>query len=114
MRRGDIYRVAESTTGDATRYRLFLVVSRQALLDSQHSTAVCAPVYSTRIGLSTEVPVGAAEGLRQDGSVHCDVLMSLPKSRLTHRIGGLAAARFPALDRALVSALGLAPEIVLP
>jgi len=114
VRRGDIYRVAESTAADATRYRLFVVVSRQALLDSRHSTAVCAPIYATRIGLTTEVHVGPAEGLRQDGSIHCDVLMSLPKAKLTQRVGGLSDGRLDALDRALATALALAPETAFP
>ena len=45
-------------------------------------------MYSERPGLSTEVPVGADEGLRTESSVHCDGLVSLPKERLTdaHRL----------------------------
>lgn len=110
MRRGDIYRVAEAASSDATRFRIFVVVSRQALIESQHAAVVCAPVYPTRIGLSTEVHVGTDEGLRQAGSVHCDVLLSVPKSSLTQRVGHLASARLLELDRALVAALGISTE----
>jgi mRNA interferase MazF len=107
VRRGDIYRVVEQTSADARRFHTFVVVSRQALVDSQHSTVVCAPIYPTRIGLSTEVHVGPAEGLRHAGSIHCDVLLSVAKSRLTDRVGGLSEALFVELDRALEAALGI-------
>jgi mRNA interferase MazF len=105
--RGDIYRVAEPASSDATRFRIFVVVSRQALIDSQHAAVVCAPVYPARIGLSTEVHVGPEEGLKHPGSIHCDVLLSVPKSALTHCVGRLTGARLAELDRALTAALGI-------
>jgi mRNA interferase MazF len=108
VRRGDIYRVAEAASSDATRFRIFVVVSRQALIDSQHAAVVCAPVYPARIGLSTEVHVGPEEGLKHPGSIHCDVLLSVPKAVLTQPVGRLAAARLGELDRALIAALGIA------
>ena len=49
---------------DPKRFRVFVVVSRQALIDSRFSTIICAPVYSTRHGLATQVDVGLNEGLR--------------------------------------------------
>jgi mRNA interferase MazF len=101
-----MYRVAKPT-GDTRRYRVFVVVSRQVLIDSTFSTVICAPVYSARYGLSTEVPVGPDEGLRQESSIHCDALVSLPKSQLTQFVGAVPAAKIPALDRALTAALGL-------
>ena len=113
MRRGDIYRVAEPAASDATRFRILVVVSRQALVDSEHSTVVCAPIYSTRIGLSTEVHVGPNEGLRQNASIHCDVLLSMPKSNLTQRVGHLSLARLAELDQALVAALGITRSVDL-
>ena len=105
MKRGDLYRVVRPGGGDPKRQRVFLVVSRQALIDSKFSTVICAPVYSSRYGLSTEVPVGADEGLRHDSSVHCDALVSLPKSSLTHFVGTLASGRLVELDQALTVAL---------
>ena len=107
MKRGDFYRVAKPSASDPKRFRVFLVVSRQVLIDSKFSTVICAPVYSARHGLSTQVPVGADEGLRHESSVHCDELVSLPKSSLTHFVGQLGAAQLPELDRALVAALGI-------
>jgi mRNA interferase MazF len=86
---------------------VFAVVSRQALIDSRFSTVVCAPVYSARHGLSTQVDVGVDEGLRHESSVHCDELVSLPKPRLTQFVGRLDTEALRALDDALLVALGL-------
>lgn len=108
MKRAEFYRVAHPSSRDPKRFRVFLVVSRQVLIDSRFSTVICAPVYSARHGLSTQVPVGPDEGLRLESSVHCDELVSLPKSSLTHYVGRLVANRLPELDRALGVALGIA------
>jgi mRNA interferase MazF len=83
-------------------------VSRQALIDSRFSTVVCAPVYSRRDGLATQVDVGADEGLKQESSIHCDALVSLPKSALTNYVATLGPGRVRAMDLALRVALALA------
>jgi mRNA interferase MazF len=85
-----------------------VVVSRQALIDSRFSTVVCAPVYTRRDGLATQVEVGLEEGLKHESSIHCDALVSLPKSMLTDYVFSLARARVHALDQALRVALALA------
>ncbi len=77
------------------------------LVDSAFSTVTCAPVYTTRHGLATQVTVGADEGLKHDSAIHCDQLMSLPKRGLTDYVGGLSEERLPELDRALAVALDL-------
>ena len=107
MTRGDFYRVPRPTTRDPRQFRVFLIVSRQVLIDSKFSTVICAPVYSARHGLSTQVPVGSDEGLKHDSSVHCDELVSLAKSALTNFVGRLHESRLPGLDRALAAALGI-------
>jgi mRNA interferase MazF len=107
VRRGDLYRVAKPSLSDPKRFRVFVIVSRQALIDSKFSTVVCAPVYSARLGLSTEVPVGPDEGLRHESSIHCDGLVSLSKNLLTHVVGALPQSRFVDLDRALAAALDI-------
>jgi mRNA interferase MazF len=86
---------------------VFVVVSRQPVIDSRFSTVVCAPVYSRREGLSTEVPVDVEDGWKHDSSVLCDALVSLPKSTLTDFIGSLRRHRIEQLDRALRVALAL-------
>lgn len=82
-----------------------MVVSRQILLDSRFSTVICAPVYSAHDGLSTQVAVGVDEGLKHDSSIHCDELVSLPKSGLTNYVGSLPPAKLQSLNRALRIAL---------
>ena len=84
-----------------------MVVSRQILLDSRFSTAICAPVYSTFDGLSTQVPVGIDDGLKHDSSIYCDELISIPKSFLTHFISTLGPEKIEALNQALWVALDL-------
>ena len=107
MRRGELYRVYKPAARDPRRYRVFVVVSRQTLLDSRFSTAMCAPVYSSFDGLSTQVAVGVNEGLKHESSIHCDALISIPKSSLTSFIGTLSPDNIAALNRALAIAVGI-------
>lgn len=67
MKRGECYRVYEPG-GDPKLYRTFVVVSRQALIDSRFSTVIRAPVYSSGEELATQVAVGPEEGLK-----HCEL-----------------------------------------
>ncbi|HET7293636.1 MAG TPA: type II toxin-antitoxin system PemK/MazF family toxin [Vicinamibacteria bacterium] len=108
MRRGDLFRVRRPAGGDPKASRVFVVVSRQALVDSSFSTVVCAPVFTRRDGLATQVDVGPDEGLKHDSSIHCDALVSLPKPALTDYVSSLKPSRLRALDRALGVALALA------
>ncbi|MEW6210506.1 MAG: type II toxin-antitoxin system PemK/MazF family toxin [Acidobacteriota bacterium] len=107
MKRGDLYRVSRPSSRDPKKSRGFVVVSRQVLIESRFSTVICAPVYSTHHGLSTQVAVGIDEGLKHDSSIHCDELVSLPKSFLTNYIGALSAEKIQALDKALRIALDI-------
>jgi mRNA interferase MazF len=108
VKRGDLYRVRHPGGGDPKRSRVFVVVSRQALIDSRFSTVVCAPVYSRRDGLATQVAVGPDDGLKHESSVHCDALVSVHKTLLTDFVGSLDLERKRVLDHALRVALGLA------
>jgi mRNA interferase MazF len=85
-----------------------VIVSRQALIESRFSTVVCAPVYTRRDGLATQVEVGMENGIKHESSIHCDALVSLPKAALTDYVSSLAPARVRALDQALRVALALA------
>jgi mRNA interferase MazF len=53
------------------------------------------------------VAVGIDEGLKHESSIHCDELVSLPKSTLTDYVGQLSLERLLDLDRALAFALDL-------
>lgn len=107
MTRGDLYRVYKGSSRDPKRSRVFVVVSRQVVIDSRFATVVCAPVYSAHHGLSTQVRVGIAEGLKHESSIHCDDLISLPKSALTDFVGSLSAPKLAELHTALLAALAL-------
>lgn len=107
MKRGNFYRVVKPASRDPKQFRIFIVVSRQVLIDSRFSTVICAPVYSSRHGLSTQVDVGPEEGLRVESCIHCDELVSLEKSRLTHFVGSLPPHRHDELNAALAAALDL-------
>ncbi|KPJ83615.1 MAG: MazF family transcriptional regulator [Spirochaetes bacterium DG_61] len=105
MKRGDLYRVYKGSPTDPKRYRVFAVVSRQVLIDSKFSTVICAPIYSSYEGLSTQVPVGIEEGLKHASSIYCDELVSIPKKSLTNFIGTLSDKKLNQLNKALLNAL---------
>ena len=107
MKRGELYRVANPSSRDPKKFRVFVIVSRQVLIDSRFSTVICAPIYSTHDGLSTQVLVGMDEGLKHDSSIHCDELISLSKSVLTNYIGTLPLKKIRALNQALRIALDI-------
>jgi len=102
-----MYLVRKPGSGDPRKQRAFVIVSRQVLVDSKFSTLICAPVYSRHDGLSTQVRAGTSEGLKKESSIHCDELVSLPKSALTHYVGSVKATALRELDTALAVALGL-------
>ena len=108
MKRGELYRVIHPSARDPRKHRVFAVVSRQVLIESRFSTVMCAPLYSTHDGLSTQVLVGVKEGLKHESSIHCDELVSLPKSALTNYVGTLSVAKIELLNQALRIALDVA------
>jgi mRNA interferase MazF len=107
MKRGELYRVYKASKTDPKRSRVFTIVSRQVLIDSAFSTLICAPIYSSYDGLASQVSVGVSEGLKHDSSIHCDELISIPKSSLTDFIGKLVDKKLNELDAALAVAVGM-------
>jgi mRNA interferase MazF len=107
VKRGDLYLVRKPGSRDPRKQRVFVVVSRQTLIQSRFSSLICAPVYSQHDGLSTQVRVGLDAGLKHDSSIHCDELVSLPKAALTNFVGSLRPEALRQLDQALAVALGL-------
>jgi len=105
VRRGELYRVRRPSSRDPKKFRVFVVVSRQILIDSLFSTVICVPVYTAYDGLSTQVVVGIDEGLKHDSGIHCDELISLPKSMLTNYVGKLSPEKLHLLGKALKIAL---------
>jgi mRNA interferase MazF len=106
VRRGELYRVFRPG-GDPKQYRIFAIVSRQALIDSRFSTIVCAPLFNSGAELSTQLSVGPDEGLKHQSWIMCDNLVSMRKSELTNYVGSLSGPKLAELDRALKMALDL-------
>jgi mRNA interferase MazF len=104
LRRGELYRIRHPS-GDPKRSRVVVIVSRPAHLASRFSSAICAPIYTQRGGLATEVEVGPAEGLKYASTILCDVLTSFPRTQLTDYVGTLGPTKLAALRTALRVAL---------
>ena len=107
MKRGDLYRVFKGFKHDTKNYRVFAILSRQALIDSKFSTVICAPIYSNYLGISTQVPIGIDDGLKHDSCIYCDEIISIPKSLLTDYIGTLSPQKLNELNKALLIAFDL-------
>ena len=54
MKRGELYRVANPSARDPKKSRVFVIVSRQVVIESRFSTVTCAPIYSAYDGLSMQ------------------------------------------------------------
>jgi len=107
MKRGELYRVSLGSKTDKKKDRVYAIVSRKELIDSSYSTLICAPVYTNFEGLSTQVPVGIEEGLKQPSAIRCDELISILKSRLTDYVGALSERKLVELGQALSIAMGI-------
>lgn len=66
-----------------------------------------APITSTIKGLSSEVPVGQANGLDHDGVISLDNVLTISTDRLGRTVGHLTEAQETALGRAIVLAFDL-------
>jgi len=107
MKRGELYRVSLGSKTDTKKQRVYVIVSRQELVDSAYSTLICAPIYTNYEGLSTQVQVGVEEGLKHPSAIRCDELISILKTRLTDYVGVLSEKKLVELWRALSIAVGI-------
>jgi mRNA interferase MazF len=107
VKRGELYRVYKGTKNDPKKHRVFLVVSRQTLIDHSFSSVICAPVYSKYGGIPTQVEVGTEEGLKHDSAIFCDELVSIHKSMLTDYLGALSDVKMEDVNTALRIALAV-------
>lgn len=108
MKRGELYRVFKPTKREPKKFRIFVIVSRQEVIETNYSTVICVPVYTNCLGLTTEVEIGVDEGLKHHSCIRCDELFSLPKSLLTSYIGKLSESKIGELSRTLKIALDIA------
>ena len=86
--------------------RPVLVLTRELARDAMNNVTV-APITSTRRGLSTEVPVGPANGLDHDSVVSCDNVTTIPKSTLGPQVGWLLDHQENELAEAVLQAFDL-------
>ena len=93
-------------TAELDKARPVLVLTRE--LVRPHLTRVTvAPITTNARGLSTEVPVGAANGLDAGGVVSCDNIVTVPVAALGRQIGAL----LPAQERGLTEAIHAAFDL---
>ena len=78
-----------------------------ALVRPHLNTVTVAPITTTIRGLSTEVPVGAANGLEQASVVACDHVTTIPRDALGSQIGLLLDDQ----ERELSAAIQLAFDL---
>lgn len=110
MNRGELYRVPRPP-GDPKRQRVYVIVSRQKLIESRYSSIICAPIFTEGEGLATQVAVGPEEGLKHQSWIHCDNLVSFQKSALTNFVGTLSETKMRKLNNSLAIALDLPIEV---
>ena len=94
VRRGEVWLAELDTT------RPVIVLTRDPLGRLLHSVVI-APVTSTVRGLSTEVPLGRDDGIRQPSVANLDTVQLLPRDRFRRRIGRARPATMTALCVAL-------------
>jgi mRNA interferase MazF len=97
-------RPIHSATLDKTRP---VVVLTRELVRPHLARVTVAPITTTVRGLSTEVPVGPANGLDHACVVSCDNIVTVPKSALGPQVGYLLPAQESALTAAIHAAFDL-------
>lgn len=93
-------------TAQLDKVRPVLVLTRD-LVRPHLATVTVAPITTTARGLSTEVPVGAPNGLDGPSVVSCDNVTTIPKGRLGAQIGILLDDQEQALSVAIRAAFDL-------
>jgi mRNA interferase MazF len=84
-----------------------VVVLTRELVRPHLARVTVAPITTTIRGLSTEVPVGPANGLDHPCVVSCDNIVTVPASTLGRQIGYLLPAQEAALTTAIHAAFDL-------
>jgi len=86
--------------------RPVLILTREAV--RPHLTRVTvAPITSTVRGLSTEVPVGRANGIDRASVVSCDNIVTVPTTTLGRHLGYLLPAQEAELSEAIRASFDL-------
>jgi mRNA interferase MazF len=88
------------------KVRPVLILTRE-LVRPHLATVTVAPITTTIRGLSTEVPVDAANGLGGPSVVSCDNITTIPTTTLGAQIGVLLDRQEQSLSDAIQAAFGL-------
>lgn len=86
--------------------RPVVVLTREPVRAAMRRVTV-APITSTAKGLSTEVPVGPANGLDHACVISCDNIITVDKATLGRHVGHLFERQEHELTQAIVSAFAL-------
>jgi mRNA interferase MazF len=98
-RRGDVW------LAELDKVRPVVILTRDPLAAFLNAVIV-APITSTVRGLSTEVSVGAADGVRRESVANLDNVQLVARSRLIRRVGRARRATMAAICVALSNATG--------
>jgi mRNA interferase MazF len=99
VRRGEIW------LAELDKRRPVVVLTRNPLGRMLHSVIV-GPVTSTVRGLSTEVNLTEADGVRRSSVVNLDNLQLVPRTSLVRRVGRATPTTLRAICAAAVEAIG--------
>jgi len=98
--------VREICLAHLDKTRPVVVLTREAARAAMTKVTV-APITSTARGLSSEVPVGSANGLEHDSVISLDNVVTIPVSLLGRTVGFLTTDQEALLARAVVLAYDL-------
>jgi mRNA interferase MazF len=84
-----------------------VVILTRDLVRPHLERVTVAPITTTIRGLSTEVPLGPANGLDHECVISCDNIATVPKSALGRLIGYLLPHQEAALSAAIHAAFDL-------
>jgi len=106
-RRGEIW------LAELDKRRPVVVLTRNPFGRVLHSVIV-GPVTSTVRGLSTEVDLSEADGLRTRSVVNLDNLQLLPRNKLVRRVGRAGPLTMQRICAAAAEAIGCLPGDPVP
>ena len=99
VRRGEIW------LAELDKRRPVVVLTRDPLGRLLHSVIV-GPITSTVRGLTTEVDLTEADGVRKPSVVNLDNLQLVPRARMVRRVGKATPATLRAICVATAEAIG--------
>lgn len=94
--------------GEPAHHRPALVIGPPDTFGADFPFVIVCPLTSTRRGLSLHVEVDAtdATGLDQESYVQCELVRSINRRRLVHRLGAIDTVTANHVERVLRTLLG--------